>query len=115
MGSLCRHQQGDPIDNTMKKKQQSVIETLAAEFRQLDDERHQLERKCRSLKKRLSAIQNNLQEFVGTADVLEVPIVSRIGNFLITQIKKHRQVDSYEYDYLEFKVIDMEEAKSPDG
>ena len=99
----------------MKKRQQTVIETLAAEFRQLDDERHQLERKCRSLKKRISAIQTNLQEFVGSADMIDVPVVSRVGNFLITQIKKHRQVEAYEYDYLEFKVIDMVEVKSPDG
>jgi len=99
----------------MKKKQQSAIEALATEFKQLDDERHQLERRCRGIKKRISAIQNNLQEFVGTADMLNVPVVSRIGNFLITQIKKHRQVESYEYDYLEFKVIDMIEIKSPDG
>lgn len=89
----------------MKKKSQTILETLALEFRQLDEERLELDRRNRELKKRLKALQEGMQEFIGVAEVIDVPLVTRIGKFFITQIKKHRSVDAYEYDFVEFRVI----------
>ena len=94
----------------MNKKKQA--EVLAIEFRQIDDERLELERRCRFLKKRLQVLQAGLQEFVGTADVVNVPLVSRIGKFFITQVRKHRVVPAYECDFIEFKVVDSEPSSN---
>lgn len=96
----------------MNKKKQAEAELLAVEFRQIDDERLELERRTRFLKKRLHALQEGLQEFVGTADVVNVPLVSRIGKFFITQIRKQRFVESYECDFVEFKVVDSEPSSN---
>lgn len=92
----------------MSKKHQHIIETLAEEFDQLNRQRSELERKNRELKKRLKALECGIQEFIGAADAVDIPIVTRIGKFFITQIKKHRKVQSYEYDFIEFKVINSE-------
>ena len=106
-------QQGDPIlRGCMNKKKQAEAEVLAIEFRQIDDERLELERRCRFLKKRLQVLQAGLQEFVGTADVVNVPLVSRIGKFFITQVRKHRFVEAYECDFIEFKVVDSEPSSN---
>lgn len=96
----------------MNKKKQAEAEVLAIEFRQIDDERLELERRCRFLKKRLQVLQAGLQEFVGTADVVNVPLVSRIGKFFITQVRKHRFVEAYECDFIEFKVVDSESSSN---
>jgi len=96
----------------MNKKKQAEAEVLAIEFRQIDDERLELERRCRFLKKRLQVLQAGLQEFVGTADVVDVPLVSRIGKFFITQVRKHRFVESYECDFIEFRVVDSESSSN---
>lgn len=93
----------------MKKKPQVVLENLAIEYRQLDDERIELDRKQRMLKRKLKTLQENIQEYVGAAETLGVPVVTRINEFFITQIKKHRSVAAYEYDFIEFYVI-----KEPD-
>jgi hypothetical protein len=89
----------------MKREQKAALEALANEFFELDQQRLELDRKNRLLKKRLKALQEGLQEFIGTADAVDVPLVSRIGKFFITQIKKHRGVPAYEYDFIEFRVI----------
>lgn len=92
----------------MKREQKSALEALASEFCELDKERLELDRRNRLLKRRLKALQEGIQEFIGTADVVDVPLVSRIGKFFITQIKKHRGVPAYEYDFVEFKIIQSE-------
>jgi hypothetical protein len=89
----------------MKRDQKAALEALANEFFELDKERLELDRKNRLLKKRLKSLQEGLQEFIGIADTIDVPLVSRIGKFFITQIKKHRGVPAYEYDFIEFRVI----------
>lgn len=89
----------------MKRDQKTALEALANEFFELDRERLDLDRKTRLLKKRLKCLQEGIQEFIGTADTVDVPLVSRIGKFFITQIKKHRGVPAYEYDFVEFRVI----------
>lgn len=107
--SLCWCQQSDLTIKErgfMKKQQRTTIETLASEFRQLDDERLELDRKIRLLKKRLQALQESIQEFTGVVDTIDVPLVTRIGRFFITQIKKHREVSAYEYDFVEFRIIE---------
>lgn len=96
----------------MNKKKQTEAEVLAIEYRQIDDERLDLERRCRFLKKRLHALQEGLQQFIGTADVIDVPLVSRIGKFFITQVKKHRAVPAHDYNFIEFKVVDTEPTNS---
>jgi hypothetical protein len=45
---------------------------------------------------------------VGVAEELDVPYVARIGRYYITQIKKHRDVDSYSYDFIDFKVAGVQ-------
>ena len=95
------------------KKSVSTLETFALEFCELDTERRELDRRCIHLKKRLTELQERIQEHTGTTDIVDVPLVSRIGRFLITQIKKHRMVSAYEYDFVEFKVLNIEK-KRPD-
>jgi len=90
----------------MRKREQTTIELLANEFCQLNEERLEIERRCRYLKKRLRNIQEGIQEHIGIADTLDVPLVTRIGKFFITQIRKHRFVAAYECDYVEFHVVD---------
>ena len=90
----------------MKRSEQSRVEVLALEFCQLNDERVELERRCRYLKKRQQALQENIQDYIGVADLIDVPLVTRIGKFFITQIRKHRFVEAYECNFVEFKVVD---------
>lgn len=92
----------------MNRKEQGQVEVLALEFCQLSEERLELERRCRYLKKRLHNLQEGIQEYIGVADTVDVPLVTRIGKFFITQIRKHRSVEAYECDYVEFKVVDGE-------
>lgn len=92
----------------MKRREQSTVEVLALEFCQLDRERMDLERRCRYLKKRLHYLQEGIQDYIGIADVVDVPLVTRIGKFFITQIRKHRFVESYECDFVEFKIVDTD-------
>lgn len=87
------------------KKKGLVVETLAQEFCEIDAERLELDRRIRALKKRLKDLQDGIQEFVGTTDALDVPVVARIGKFVVSQIKRHRAVNSYEFDFVEFKVV----------
>lgn len=93
----------------MKKKTQTMLESLANEYHQLDEERLELDRKHRMLKQKLKSLQETLQEYIGAADHLGVPVVTRINKFFITQIRKHRNVSAYEYDFIEFYVV-----KQPD-
>lgn len=83
-----------------------AIETLASEFLRLDQQRLDLEKKCRELKKSMESLRGELENFVGVANQCNIPLVVTIGNYCITQIKKHREVKAYEYDYVEFKVIE---------
>lgn len=83
-----------------------AIEALASEFLRLDEQRLDLEKKCRELKKGMEALRNELENFVGVAEHHNIPMVVTIGNYYITQTKKHREVKAYEYDYVEFKVIE---------
>lgn len=93
----------------MSKKQMKVmIEDMAQQFVVYDAERQRIEREVRDLKKKLDELKENIQRMVGVAEELEVPLVSRIGNYYITQIKKHRDVDSYSYDFVEFKIIPVQ-------
>ena len=85
-----------------------MVESLAAEFVALDVERQRIEREGRQLRKKLDELKEALQGIVGVADELEVPYVSRIGNYYITQIKKHRDVDAYSYDFIDFKIINSQ-------
>ena len=89
----------------MSKKQKVLIENLAAEFHDIDCERLELERRVRELKKRMHTLQESIQEYVGVADTIDVPLVTRIGKFLISQIRKHRQVSAYECNFVEFKIV----------
>jgi hypothetical protein len=92
----------------MKRKEQSEVEVLAIEFCQLNEERIQLERRCRYLKKRQVALQEGIQDYIGIAEMVDVPLVTRIGKFFITQVKKHRFVEAYECSFVEFKIVDGE-------
>lgn len=96
----------------MKRDQKVALEALANEFCALDKERIEIERKARLLKKRMRTIQEGIQEFIGIADLVDVPLVSRISKFFITQIKKHRVVPAYEYDFVEFKIIESQDPFS---
>lgn len=86
-----------------------AIEALASEFLRLDEQRLDLEKKCRELKKSMESLRNELENFVGVAQQCNIPLVITIGNYCITQTKKHREVKAYEYDYVEFKVIEVPE------
>jgi hypothetical protein len=90
----------------MKRRDQATVEQLAIEFRQLDEERLELDRRCRFLKKRMHLLQADIQEYIGVADKLDVPLVTRIGKFFITQIRKHRFVEAYECNFVEFKIVE---------
>lgn len=90
----------------MKRRDQVTVELLATEFCQLDNERLQIERRCRYLKKRLDSLRNDIQEHIGVAESVNVPLVTRIGKFFITQIRKQRFVEAYECDFVEFHVVD---------
>lgn len=91
-----------------KKQAKVLVESLAAEFIALDIERQRIERDARQLRKKLDDLKEGLQGVVGVAEELDVPFVARIGNYYITQIKKHRDVDAYSYDFIEFKVVDAD-------
>lgn len=93
----------------MNKKQAKVmVESLAAEYLSLDLERQRIDREARQLRKRLEELREGLQGIIGVAEELDVPCVARIGKYYITQIKKHRDVDAYSYDFVEFKVVDIQ-------
>lgn len=93
----------------MKKKQIKVVmEDLAQQFIELDLERQRIERDARYLRKQLDELKESIQNMVGVAEELDVPFVSRIGKYYITQIKKHRDVDSYSYDFIDFKVVSVQ-------
>jgi chaperonin cofactor prefoldin len=93
----------------MNKKQVKVmVESLAAEYLSLDVERQRIDRESRQLKKRLEELREALQGIIGLAEELDVPYVSRVGKYYITQIKKHRDVDSYSYDFIDFKIVDVQ-------
>lgn len=85
-----------------------MVESLATEYLSLDIERQRIDREGRQLKKRLEELREALQGIIGLAEELEVPYVSRVGKYYITQIKKHRDVDSYSYDFVEFKIVDIQ-------
>jgi dsDNA-specific endonuclease/ATPase MutS2 len=91
-----------------KKQAKVLVESLAAEFMALDIERQRIERESRQLRKKLDELKEGLQGVVGIAEELDVPFVTRIGNYYITQIKKHRDVDAYSYDFIDFKVVDSQ-------
>lgn len=91
-----------------KKQARVLVESLAAEYVALDIERQRIDRESRQLKKKLEELREGLQAVVGVAEELEVPFVARIGNYYITQIKKHRDVDAYSYDFIEFKIVDSQ-------
>jgi len=91
-----------------KKQAKVMVESLAAEYLALDIERQRIDREARQLRKRLEELREGLQGIIGVAEELEVPCVARIGSYYITQIKKHRDVDSYSYDFIEFKVVDIQ-------
>jgi hypothetical protein len=91
-----------------KKQAKVMVESLAAEYLALDIERQRIDREGRQLRKRLEELREGLQGIIGVAEELEVPCVARIGSYYITQIKKHRDVDSYSYDFIEFKVVDIQ-------
>jgi chaperonin cofactor prefoldin len=83
-----------------------ALEAMAEEFYRLDDQKKSLDRQSREIEKALKDIRQSLQDMVGVAEEIGIPHVTRIGNYCITQIKKHREVQAYEYDYIEFKVIE---------
>lgn len=87
-----------------KKQTKVIVENIAAEFVQLDLERQRIEREGRQLRKKLDELKETLQNMVGVAERLDVPYVARVGAYYITQIKKHRDVDAYSYDYIDFKI-----------
>lgn len=94
----------------MNRREQNQVEVLALEFCQLNEERLNLERRTRYLKKRLQHLQEDIQNYIGCAEMLDVPLVTRIGKFFITQIRKYRFVESYECDFVEFKIVDTEQS-----
>ena len=91
-----------------KKQAKVMVESLAAEFVALDVERQRIDREARQLRKKLDELKEALQGMVGVAEELDVPYVSRVGNYYITQIKKHRDVDAYSYDFIDFKIINSQ-------
>jgi chaperonin cofactor prefoldin len=91
-----------------QKKLKTVVEDMASQFVALDTERQRIEREARQLKKKLDELKEVIQEIVGVAEEMEVPFVSRVGNYYITQIKKHRDVDAYSYDFIEFKIMNVQ-------
>lgn len=92
-----------------------AIEVLASEFLRLDQQRLELEKKCRDLKKSMESLRTELESFVGVAKQCDIPLVVTIGDYCITQIKKHREVKAYEYDYVEFKVIESPSKNEPNS
>lgn len=99
---------GEVVMKMSKKQMKVMIEDMAQQFVLYDTERQRIEREVRDLKKKLDELKQNIQSIVGIADEMEVPLVSRIGNYYITQIKKHRDVDAYSYDFVEFKIIPVQ-------
>lgn len=83
-----------------------ALEAMAEEFLKLDEQKRALERQSKEIEKNLKEIKKSLQDMVGVAEEVGIPQVTRVGNYCITQIKKHREVQAYEYEYIEFKVIE---------
>lgn len=90
---------------SVKKTTIKIVENLAEQFVLLDNERLRIERQSRYIRKRLDELKENIQEIVGYAETHNLPYVARAGHYYILQIKKHRDVDSYSYDFIEFKVV----------
>lgn len=91
------------------KQIKSELEQHAQEYLELNAERLEIERKTRELKKKLEALKGSIQAAVGVAEQLNLPYVTQVGNFYITQIKKAREVKAYQYEFVEFNV--SQEAK----
>ena len=89
----------------LKKQEMSELQELAATFVELDEERQEADRKSRALKKKLDQIKERLQEAVGVTEERDVPYVTSIGIYQISQILKHRDVEAYSYDYIDFKIV----------
>lgn len=88
-----------------RKAEISIVESLADEFFELDAQRQQLDRSARAIRRRLDGLREKIQDFIGKGDQLDVPYVSNVGHFQITQTLKHRDVDAFSYDFVEFKVV----------
>ena len=83
------------------------VQILSEEFIKLEEQRLLLEKQCREIKKTLEGLREELQQMVGIAESLNIPHVVTVGNFCISQTKKHRAVQAHEYDYVEFKIIEV--------
>jgi len=90
----------------------AAVEILASDYIKLDEERLRLEKECREIKKTLDSLKEELQKMVGIAETPNVPLVITIGHYCIAQTLKHREVKAFEYQYVEFKVIDTQKPLS---
>lgn len=91
--------------STSKKTTIRIVENLAEQFVLLDNERQRIEREAREIRKRLDELKENMQRLIGYAEMYDIPYVARVSHYYILQIRKHRDVDAYSYDFIEFKVV----------
>lgn len=91
--------------NYTKKQLQTAVENLAEEYVKIEIEKHRLDKEARQLKKRMENLKESIQNVIGKAEEVDVPIMTRVGRFYITQILKHRDVDAYSYDFIDFKIV----------
>lgn len=85
----------------------AAVQMMAEDYMKLDERRLQLDKESRELKKSLENLREELQNMVGIAETFNIPHVVTVGSFCIAQVKKHRSVQAHEYDYVEFKVVEV--------
>lgn len=89
----------------LKRQLKVAVVSFAEEFIQLDVERQRLEKEARDIRKKLDELKSSIQDIIGAAEQCEMPYVQRVGDYYITQILKHRDVEAYSYDFIDFKVL----------
>lgn len=91
--------------NYSKKQLMVAVESLAEEYVKIEIEKQRLDKEARQLKKRMENLKESIQNVIGKAEEVEMPIITRVGRYYITQILKHRDVEAYSYDFIEFKIV----------
>ena len=63
----------------------AVLELWAMEYAELDEKRLKLEKECREIKHSLDELKEKIQEMVGVAEELNIPMVVTIGDYCVAQ------------------------------
>jgi metal-responsive CopG/Arc/MetJ family transcriptional regulator len=86
----------------------SMVEGLLQEFVTIDKKRQEMDKIARELKKRSDDIKKQIQSYIGEAEKVDTIYLVNIGRFSVSQILRHRDVNAYSYDFVEFVVANKD-------